>query len=71
MTFFCENYGAKKNVTYDSNENDKKNVLNYLVIKNGNLKKNETLYDFSKEFMAHMLNEFKLTDYLENKYLSK
>jgi len=71
LTFFCENNYSKKNLTFDSDENDKKNVLNYLAVKNGTLEKNETLKDFSKEFIAHMLNEFKLTDYLEKKFLGK
>lgn len=55
----------------DSVENDKKNILNYIVVKDGSVEKNETLTDFSKEFVAHMLDEFKLTDYLEKKYLGK
>jgi len=70
ITFFCENYISKKNVTMDSEDRDKHDILDFYVIKNGSLNKNETLTDFSKEFMAHMLNEFNLTDYLEKKYLS-
>lgn len=54
----------------DSDENEKKNLLNYFAVKNGIIEKNETLADFSKEFIAHMLDEFKLTDYLEKKYLA-
>ena len=55
----------------DSDENDKKNLLNYFVVKKGILEKNETSTDFSKEFIAHMLDEFKLTDYLEKKFYCK
>lgn len=53
----------------DSNENEKKNILNFYVVKNGNIEKNETLKDLSKEYVSYMLNEFNLTDYLEKKFL--
>jgi len=70
ITFYCESKKSNENnVTMDSHENEKKNLLNYFVVKNGVIEKNETLADFTEEYVAYLLNEFKLTDFLEKKYL--
>ncbi len=71
MTFFCKNEISSKNVTVDSNDDDKKNILDFYVVKNGNIEKNETLKDLSQEYVSYMLKEFNLTDYLEKKYFCK
>lgn len=70
--FYCGNYtAANVNVTFDSEEKHKKNELEFYVIKNGEIAKNKTLSFLSKSFVAHMLNEFDLTRYLEKKFSSK
>jgi hypothetical protein len=71
LIFYCGNYSAasSKNITIDSEEKLKKDLLEFFVIKNGLVEKNETLAFLSKNFVANMLNEFNLTFYLEKKYL--
>jgi len=71
LIFYCGNYSSasSRNISIDSEEKQKKDLLDFLVIKNGLVEKNETLAFLSKNFVANMLNEFNLTFYLEKKYL--
>jgi len=69
ISFFCENYISKKKyITFFSNRNNTKNILNYLVIKNGSLIKNETLTNISNDILANMILKFYSKDYLEMKF---
>ena len=68
IDFFCKKILGTKDITIDSNIYDKKDILGLVVIKNGNIKKNETLTDIRSNYLSYLMNEFNMTDYLNKKY---
>lgn len=73
IDFFCKNETTiriyKANLTdIDSPENDRNDMLEYYVVKKGEIKKHEKMSKANPHFLEYLMNDFNLTDHLEKKY---
>ena len=68
IDFFCQNKLSVKDVTVDSPENDRNDMLRYYAIKNGTILKDVKMSKANPHFLEYMFNDFNLTKHLEDKY---
>jgi hypothetical protein len=68
INFFCRNETTIKNIDIDSSVNDRNDMLEYYVIKKGDILKHKKLSKANPHFLEYLFNDFNLTDHLEKKF---
>jgi hypothetical protein len=72
INFYCRNETSIiKGIKIDSPENDRNDMLEYYVVKKGQIIKHENMTKANPYFLEYLMNDFNLTDHLEKKYPGK